>query len=331
MATGNKQNVLYHKPRKSWYRAIFWWARAFITAGLAWFLIYQIRREIDHITLQLVNPIPLLLVIVAAFAAVFISAWVWQLMLPADGRPGYFTLLAHYLLGLFLNNFLPGGFGGDLVRVGALTQDGQRLDTVANSVLMARLVGLWSIVLLASLSAPLYALTTNWQRAFPLTMIALGALAIAFLGTIFLFGAPMTFLVNHLPARWQTWHNQLRSYRENRRVLICAIGLSFSIQFLAVAINFLVAQALGFSIPFAVLLFSIPLINLVALLPISIGGFGVREGAYYYMLGFFGVSAGDAVLLSLAVYIILLLVSAVGAAASQILIPRSSEGKSCIF
>ena len=120
-------------------------------------------------------------------------------MLPADARPGYLTLLAYYLLGFFYNNFLPGGFGGDVVRAGALVQGGQKLVQAANSVLMARLAGLWSIVVLACLAIPLYALETNWQASSPLVFGALGALAVAIVGSAFLFGAPMTFLLKSLP------------------------------------------------------------------------------------------------------------------------------------
>ncbi|MFN2150377.1 MAG: YbhN family protein, partial [Anaerolineales bacterium] len=260
---------------------------------------------------------------------VFCRVWVWRMMLPVDDRPSFLTLLAHDLLGLFYNNFLPGGVGGDVVRTGALVQGGQRIEQAANSVLMARLLGLWSIVLLACVTTPLYAWVIGWQTAFPLMVTVLSAFIIAVLGTAILFGAPMTILVNHLPARWSTWHRQLRAYREKRSLLIAALGLSFLIQILAVTTNTLVARALGLSISFPALLLSIPLVNLVVLLPISIGGFGVREGVYYYLLEFFGATAGEAVLLSLTVYFVMALVSAVGAAVTQIWVPKRVEEESC--
>jgi len=304
-------------------RRIFWWGRAFVTAGLAWYLISHIRGELDHLKLQLVNPWYLFLAFVSAITAVFCSVWVWRMMLQTADRPGYFTLLAHYLLGFFYNNFLPGGFGGDMVRAGALVQGGQQLVHAANSVLMARLAGLWSLVLLACLTIPLYTLETGWQAALPLIIGALGALAVAIMGSAFLFGAPMAFLFKGLPERWRTWHNELRAYWDQPRILLQALLLSFAIQILAVVVNASMAQALGLPIPFGILLLSIPLVSLVVLLPISIGGFGVREGAYYYLLSCFGVGAGEAVLLSLAVYVLLVLVAAVGAAVSQFWIPKN--------
>ena len=323
-STENKQAP--EKIGKLRLRRLFWWGRAFITAGLAFYLINQIGGDLDQLKLQLVNPWFLLLACAAAITAVFCSVWVWGMMLPADARPGYLTLLAHYLLGFFYNNFLPGGFGGDVVRAGALVQGGQKLVQAANSVLMARLAGLWSIVVLACLAIPLYALETNWQASSPLVFGALGALAVAIVGSAFLFGAPMTFLLKSLPERWRSWHNELRAYWNQPRTLLQALFISFGIQILAVVVNASMAHALGLPISFGILLLCIPLVNLVVLLPISIGGFGVREGAYYYLLSCFGVSAGEAVLLSLAVYALLVFVAAVGAAASQFWLPQNGGG-----
>lgn len=325
MIASNENKIPSERISNIWLRKLFWWGRAFVTVGLAWYLIHQIRGEVSQLQLQLVNPAYLFLAFIMAVVAVFLSVWVWRVMLPIDDRPGYFTLMAHYLLGFFYNNFLPGGFGGDVVRAGALVQAGQGLTQAANSVLMSRLSGLWSIVLLACLTVPLYALETSWYLALPLIFAALGALTVALLGSAILFGAPLSLLVKRLPRRWQTWHNELRAYWYQPGKLLQALLVSFGVQILAVAVNASMARALGISISFDVLLLCIPLINLVVLLPVSIGGFGVREGAYYYMLSHFEVGAGDAVLLSLAVYVLLVLVTAIGAAISQFLIPKNGK------
>ena len=310
-------------------RRLLWWGRALITACLAYYLVNQIGGDFDQLKLQLVNPWFILLAFAAAITAVFCSVWVWRMMLPADSRPSYLTLLAHYLLGFFYNNFLPGGFGGDVVRTGALVQGGQRIAQAANSVLMARLVGLWSIVLLACLTTPVYTLATGWRAAMPLIFGALGALALAIVGSAFLFGAPMTFLLKSMPERWRVWHQELQAYWGQRQILLQALLISFGIQILAVSVNASMARALGLPVPFGILLLSIPLINLVVLLPISMGGFGVREGTYYFLLSGFGVSAGQAVLLSLAVYVLLVIVAAVGAAVSQFWLPQNGGRDQC--
>jgi uncharacterized membrane protein YbhN (UPF0104 family) len=327
MITDNQKSIVQGESRETRKRNIFWWARILVTAVLAIFLLDQIRGELYQIKLQLVQPLYLVLAMITVITAITCSVWLWKLLLLANNKPGFFVLSAHYLLGLFYNNFLPGGIGGDIVRTGALVQGGQRLIVAANSVLMSRLAGLWGIVLLAGITIPIYSYETGAPLALPLILGSLGAFIFTVLLSAFLFGAPLSFLVMHLPARWQRWHNELRSYRSHPKLLLSALLLAICIQVLAVVVNLFVAMALGLSVSFLMLLVSIPLINLITLLPISIGGFGVRETIYFYMLSRFGVSAVEAVVLSLAVYLLIALVSALGAAVSQLWVPRNGRSK----
>jgi hypothetical protein len=61
----------------------------------------------------------------------------------------------------------------------------------------------------------------------------------------------------------------------------------------------LIAESLGLGLDPAELTVVVPPVLLAALLPISIAGFGVREGAFVVLLAEFGVSSADATLLSL--------------------------------
>lgn len=325
MITNNKKSIAQGESRESRKGNVFWWARLLVTAGLAVFLLGQMWDELDQIKLQLVQPLYLVLAIITIIAAITCSVWSWNILLLTDKKPGFFLLSAHYLLGLFYNNFLPGGIGGDIVRAGALVQGGQSLIVAANSVLMSRLAALWGVVLLAGITIPIYSFATGAPLALPLILGSLGALVFAVLLSAFLFGAPLSLLVRYLPDRWQCWHNELCSYWSHPKILLFALLLSLGIQVLAVAVNLFVAMAIGLPVSFWMLLVSIPLINLITLLPISIGGFGVREMIYFYMLSRFGVSAMEAVVLSLVVYLLIALVSAVGAAVSQLWVPKDGR------
>jgi uncharacterized membrane protein YbhN (UPF0104 family) len=75
----------------------------------------------------------------------------------------------------------------------------------------------------------------------------------------------------------------LPALRDRRRVL-AALGLSVSIQlcqFLALHIGY---RAMGVPVSFADLVFFWPLISLAGLLPVSIGGLGVRESLGIFFL-----------------------------------------------
>ena len=59
------------------------------------------------------------------------------------------------------------------------------------------------------------------------------------------------------------------------------------------------ARAVGLDLPFSLMAVAMPLILLISLMPISIAGFGVREGGMIFVLGAAGVSATDATVISL--------------------------------
>jgi uncharacterized membrane protein YbhN (UPF0104 family) len=81
--------------------------------------------------------------------------------------------------------------------------------------------------------------------------------------------------------------------------LFKVLNLSFLVQLLNILIYYLVAQSLGLKISFLFLTLFIPIIILIAMLPISFQGLGLREGTTIFLLGKLGISATSAFSLSL--------------------------------
>lgn len=88
---------------------------------------------------------------------------------------------------------------------------------------------------------------------------------------------------------------------------------SLMIQVIASAGNQIIFQSLGYEISFWINLFTVPLLYVIFLLPISFGSLGIREGAYILLYGFFGVPAEVAVLVSFINLIGIMFNNAVGA------------------
>ena len=302
-----------HAHSKRVAHHFYWWMRAGVTLALVAYLVWQVRPQIGTLQLHLAHPLGLALTLGCIVLAMMLSTWQWYILIPWTDRVSFWQLLTYYLQSLFWNNFLPGGLGGDAVRVLALRAASGRMDTAVSSVLMARITGLWSVVFLAAASALFYAGRVGWHVAFPFLMFALGALILTASGTVFLLSVPRLGLIRRLPAWLTDWHAGLRICFNQPMLLLQALGCAFAIQLCAVAINAFMALALNLAITPAQLLLSLPLINLITLVPISIGGFGVREGSSVYFLGLVGVPAADAIVLALAVYALLALVAAAGA------------------
>jgi uncharacterized membrane protein YbhN (UPF0104 family) len=87
--------------------------------------------------------------------------------------------------------------------------------------------------------------------------------------------------------KWAALHREMDFYtaRERRGTLALALALSFVFQSAQVGINIYLARAAGLQTPLVTFLWLVPLLSLMSLVPIGIGGLGVRETAAIAVLG----------------------------------------------
>jgi hypothetical protein len=91
----------------------------------------------------------------------------------------------------------------------------------------------------------------------------------------------------------------LTPYLRNQRGLIVPLMLSVVLQGSLALAQYLLAIGMGVAIPFSAVLLIVPLANVVASIPLTLNGLGVRESAYLLMFGMAGVARQDAVALGL--------------------------------
>lgn len=249
--------------------------------------------------------------LVLAFA---VGAERWRRLLEAVGLPrSYRSVLRVTLVGAFASNFLPGTVGGDAARVW-LVGPGNRVPGLATVVvdrvsLFACSV-LFGWILLPAASAP---------QSLVVALAAASLVAAA--GVFAVTGA--FGLTAHLGRRFgsrsETVGRDLagaaRAVVRSPRVVIVALALGLVYQSLVVGEVWLLAQAVSVEVPYAVLAVVTPPVLLLSVLPLSIGGFGVREVGYVALLAAVGVGTADAAVVSLlagAVYAVASLPGAVG-------------------
>lgn len=307
----------------------FWWARLVITIGLGVYLVHLAGDDLKSMQPVLVDAIALVGATGAVLAGMAISVLLWQLMLPRQGTPGFWILSGHYVTSLFYSQFLPGAVSGDILRTVFIWQEGESPDSAINGVLVARLESLWALTLLSTLTAPLGVYLVGWPQGAIFLAISLASVAAALLISAILFGAPLGRFSRYLPAGVLKWHRELQYYWRQPRLLIKGLALALAIQACGIGVNTWVAEALGLIIPAWMFALVIPAASLGIMLPLSIGGLGVREGVYMYLLGILGVSAPNALLISLSGYLLVALVSAGGAFLS-LWIPKPKNEETCV-
>ncbi|MGH7870861.1 MAG: lysylphosphatidylglycerol synthase transmembrane domain-containing protein [Candidatus Binatia bacterium] len=257
------------------------------------------------------------LALVVYLCAQVISAVRWlSLARPLGIETPFKDMLRYYLIGMFFNLFAPGTVGGDVSRVYYLVQDeqaranGRSVSTVhaTISVLMDRAIGMVVLVWLGAaglLLFPDYAVP-HTVRTVTL-LFALGLLIAALLAPLLRRFLPEDG--HHLVV---TLRLALRSYRTQWRALTDATLLSVLVHLIQAWMHVLMGRALGLDVPFSFCIIVYPLVGTFSAIPISLNGFGLREGGYLYLLAVIGIGSEKGVAFGLLLFLIVALDSLIG-------------------
>jgi len=295
-----------------------------ISLGLITFLVWKISpgKLVPH--LRNMN-LPFLFGAVAVF---FVSSCLgslqWHLLLRAGGiRLTPVKTLRLYFVGLFFNNFFPTNVGGDAVKIFDVTRSGNDPHQVFAITLLDRVIGISGLCLLA-LMASLLILRARTVDNLPvyilifigcITPILLLALNRRLSRAVRMFFSRLN--VWRLGERFNMIFGHLGSFRTFRVLMFNVLLLALVVQFLRVATHVLVGRALGVDLTAGSILsfyVFIPLLGLVMVLPISLNGLGVREGAGILLFTTVGFSNEQALLLEFITYVVMVAVSLIGGA-----------------
>lgn len=274
--------------------------RLLATAGLLWLLATRI--DLSRAVQIMVQAAPALLAaaVLVLLATSAVVALRWHVILSAEvPSPGPGTLLRIVLVGMFFNQVLPTGVGGDAVRVWRCCKLGIPLGAAVRSILVDRSCGylVLLVVYAASLPGLLSILGDPRQKTAVVAVLCAGLLALVALLVLDCLPRPLRGLRLLAPLAELS--------RETRRLFAhparCAavLGLSAVTIGLTVLGFKLVADGIGSRLPFGSWTMIVPPVTLIQLLPISLAGWGVREAVLVIALASFGVPAETALAVSL--------------------------------
>jgi uncharacterized membrane protein YbhN (UPF0104 family) len=201
-------------------------------------------------------------------------------------------------IGAFFNQVLPSSIGGDAWRIWFCTRAGVPLGTAASSVLIDRLVGLGAVLLFFCVTLPLLLQQiAEGPVRWLLWLMTAGSVATVLVLALISGAAPrlQSFrLLRPLATLGLALATVLRSPR--RVVLLLWTGLLG--QAVAIVAFYLVSRSVGAPLSFLECAITLAPGLLVALVPVSLGGWGLREGAFVVLLGYYGVAPEQALIIS---------------------------------
>jgi glycosyltransferase 2 family protein len=234
-----------------------------------------------------------------------------------ERRMPFGTALLYSLVGWFFSNVAPSTVGGDFFRGVQLSRAGMPLGAAVRLIVAIRAMSFATLVFVMLMGFPIALKSLSASRDCILLATVLFGAAGATCG-LFIF-AQVPLRVPSLE-RWSIVRKIERIAVDFRMLLspTSAVALPWLMalaqHLLRVGTLACLAAGLGLQIPLATLFAFTPAALLMAMIPISFGGWGLRELTFVYLLGTAGVSAEAALSLSIAFGLLRIVVGAIGGA-----------------
>ncbi|HEY7543918.1 MAG TPA: lysylphosphatidylglycerol synthase transmembrane domain-containing protein [Blastocatellia bacterium] len=264
------------------------------------------------------------LALAATVATNWLMAYRWKVILSVRGHEVKTArLFVYYLIGVFFSNFVPGGtVTGDVARLIYASRDVKDKPFVLSTLIYERLTGMMVLLMIgltATLTSRIYRPEGN------LFYMAEAALALAFLASAIL----MSGRASSLLARWcRALGNKFRlaragdaasrtleaiaSLRQYKRMFVATVLLSIAIRVVWSLGCYAVARAMDLPLSLPVIFAFISLVDLIRMLPVSVGGLGVREWTMIVLFANVGLAREQALLYSLLAFAPLVLTAITG-------------------
>lgn len=263
------------------------------------------------------------LVFAAAFlylGSQYLSAYRWQVLLIAQEiSVSVHKLFSFYLVGMFFNNFLPTSMGGDAIKGIDLYRYSGKGGAAIATVFLERYAGIVAMTIIGLLSlivGYVYRIpdqTTALLLVGMGTAIAGGTLTIANRHVkVFCLKTARRFGLLRAEKIATEIYEAFVRYKVHKRLFLYAILLSFGIQSLNIFVYILLSEAIGLSVPWGYFFLFYPIVTVVAMLPLSFNGLGMREGMMVYLFSKVGVLLPQILGLSLAWFFSVTIISFLG-------------------
>jgi glycosyltransferase 2 family protein len=300
-------------------------ARILISAGLIAYLVF-FRSGFDNFNtfLNILKNVDLALLAASASIYLFgiwISALRWQILLRTQNikiSQGY--LISSLMIGLFFNNLLPTSIGGDIFRTLDISKKAQiSAGKSASIIIIERLSGI-VIAAVFAIIALFLGFTTVGKTSYIIPVVIFFVLCVI---ALFIILNPsilkldrlvkkIKFLLKIREKLKEIYHTFL-SFKKYKLHLAGVLICSFLLQLGVIYHYYLASLSMDTGLSFASFIFIVPVITIISMLPISIGGAGVRENSLVFLMVALGASAERSATVSLILLAMLILLGLIGA------------------
>jgi len=228
-------------------------------------------------------------------------------------RANFWKLYKIVLSTTFVGKFAPTSLGVDLFRIYGISRATENVVDSISTILVDRFLGVITILIMATTVFFLGGFVEQEKEV----IVAMGFLVLLLLGLMIGLSKPLRMIVGRMIRRVRFLEkyvdragevaHSFYAFRKYPSKLLILFLLSALFQSGRVFIPFMVSRAIGLQIPVTYFFLFVPLVIVLAMLPFSVGGIGIREGSMAYFLVTAGATMDQAVGISLLIFGITLL------------------------
>ncbi len=315
-------------------KALGIFARIVVSGGIILYIFTRQGTQPRDIIgmLRKIEPLYLLSALVVYKIIILAGILRWKFLMNAHNIDiDFWQIFKLHYIGLFFNNFMLSATGGDVVKAYYTSKLSDKKHELITTVVMDRLSGMSGLLCLGMAGGIVVGMKPGM---FSVTAITIGVFCLFVFIGFFLFNRAfakkLSFLVKWLP--WKAaldtarkFYDTFYFYRSHKKSLFQALGLSIFIWSALSLLNYQLSLGFGQNLSLGYFFLLIPVVNIIGSIPISICGWGLREGAYAKFFGLVGMDSSVAVSLSICCGLIMLFWSLIGGVFHILHSPLKSE------
>lgn len=293
-------------------------AKVSISIALLIFLFNRIDLKKTLLYIRTVEPLYFLCAILLYVFVVFLCMIRWYILLKTLKHDLSFgRIFVSFCGGSFFNVFLPSSIGGDIVRTADLSGHTKDVSSIFATVFLDRLTGFLGLVIIAFFGFLYgYVCGLKYDPGLFLFIVIFTIILVSILLAI--FSKRVFNLINRIirfkfiKNYFTKFHNSCFSFRFQKIALLKTTLISILLQGLYSGVFYFVGMSLGIKLDIIYFLFFIPIISLITILPISIGGLGLRDNAAVVLFKTVGVASDKVVAMTLINFAFLFFIGIIG-------------------
>ena len=282
---------------------------------ISFLIITYLLKDVDQLLIfniiKTIDPIKFFYTLIILFISLLLYPYKWWVILRFLGMKLSFGLIYNLnLVASFYNMVLPTRLGGDFLKYFILTKNNDTNgEKIAASILIDRIFNLIAIAIIFIVST----INTSYNYYsiyfWIISIFGTSLVLVKITPKILNFKNIRRFkLIKSMFISFDYLNIFFNSFKKS----IFIILTSFVNVMVTFFMSYSIGLAIGIEISFSYYLYFMSLTSIVTIIPISLGGFGIREGIYIHFLGILNVSKELALSLSIVSYLLMLLPSFFG-------------------